>query len=100
MAIADFVPSGPLAPGRHRLRMVKRGKWLQFLVDADHNGEFQTDFQTRWIDLAAVMPPELDQQPAGVRHRQLRHHERPLRGPLDRLHENPRSKGEPAVNGP
>ena len=49
-------PSGPLAPGRHRLRMVKRGKWLQFLVDADYNGQFQTDFQTRYIDLPAAMP--------------------------------------------
>ncbi len=54
--IAVFVPSGPLPPGRHRLRMLKRGKWLQFLVDADFNGEFHTDFQCRYLDLAAVMP--------------------------------------------
>ena len=36
--------------------MVKRDKWLQFLVDADPKGNFHTDFQTRWIDLPAVMP--------------------------------------------
>ncbi len=36
--------------------MVKRGKWLQFLVDADFNGEFKTDYQTRYIDLPAAMP--------------------------------------------
>ncbi len=54
--IADFAPSGALGPGRHRLQMVKRGKWLQFFVDADFNGRFEADFQTRWLDLAAVMP--------------------------------------------
>ena len=36
--------------------MVKRGKWLQFFVDANFDGRFQADFQCRWLDLAAIMP--------------------------------------------
>ena len=45
-----------IEPGRHRIRMWKRGNWVGFDMDADFNGKFSADYSTRTINLKLSAP--------------------------------------------